>query len=87
MKITKYFWMALVIMVLLSFIPYILTMDAPAYDGSAVIGFPLVFNAYGGLCPPSSPCGFFSLTNLIADVLLILAVPVIVNYAVSRRLK
>ncbi|OGN04867.1 MAG: hypothetical protein A2925_03035 [Candidatus Yanofskybacteria bacterium RIFCSPLOWO2_01_FULL_44_22] len=51
-----------------SFVSYFMTADAPAYDGSQVMGFPLGFYFYGGLCPDGGVCRSFSIANFAVDL-------------------
>ena len=84
MKFTKGFWITLAIMIVLFILPTILTYSAPFVDGVRVYGFPLVFNSEGGFCPPPG-CGHtFSYPNLIIDLLILIVVPVIVNFIVLK---
>lgn len=49
-NITVYVLIAIVLFLAASFIPYFLTASAPAHDGQQIMGWPLSFYSYGGLC-------------------------------------
>lgn len=83
MKFTKSFWIALIIMIGLFILPTVLTFNAPTYDGNILYGFPLPFYLYGGMCL-GDPCESFSLTNLIIDLLTLVAIPFVVNFIVLK---
>ena len=84
MKFTKSFWITSAIMIVLFIIPTILTYGAPAYDGQRVYGFPLAFNSEGGLCPPPGCEYTFNYLNLIIDLLILIVIPLIVNFIVLK---
>lgn len=84
-KLTKIYWITLLIMIILFFTPYLLTFQAPAADGTAVIGFPLYFYSHGGGFCISEPCSdFFSITNITIDILLILLIPILAEYTFQK---
>jgi hypothetical protein len=78
--LTKYFWISFAFLVVLFFIPYVITYNAPFVDGSRVIGFPLTAYSYGGWCVVSQSCYGFIPRAFIVDVLIIIVTPLIVNY-------
>jgi len=84
MKFTKPFWFILAVMIVLFILPTILTYNAPFADGTRVYGFPLVFNAQGGFCYGSSCEHAFSYLNLVIDLLILVVVPLLVNYIILR---
>ena len=89
MKFTKGFWITSGVMITLFILPTILTYGAPAYDSQRTYGFPLSFYSWGGLCysPDGGKlCTSFSTTNLVLDVIILIAVPFIVNF-ISNKLK
>jgi len=73
-------------MIVLFFLPLLLTWDAPARDGATQIGFPLVVYSYGGWCVRLNSCTGFSLKNLIIDSIIIGMTPLVINY-VSVKIK
>ena len=91
MKFTKGFWIALVIIVVLFILPTILTYGAPAYDGSMIFGFPLPYYSFGGLCLSSDGggkmCSSFSTLNLVIDLIILVGLPLLVNYLILRNKK
>lgn len=89
MQLTKSFWITIIVMSTLFFVPYLLTRNAPSYDGSAVFGFPIPFYSWGGLCPSSDGfggiCKSFSVVYLLIDVAFLIGSPFVVNF-ISLRL-
>ena len=90
MKLTKYFWTALLIMMILFLVPYLKTKDHPDVDGRAIWGFPFTFYSYGGECYNEevggfSCKGFFNPVYLILDMLIILLVPFVINYIIVKN--
>jgi hypothetical protein len=88
MKLTKGFWIVLIIMIILFALPTFLTYRAPTYDGIRTDGFPLRFNSEGGMCisPEGNgvDCGSFSLTYLIIDIMILIGLPILVNFIVLK---
>jgi hypothetical protein len=80
MKFTKVFWIALGIMIIVFILPTLLTYNAPSYDGSRIYGFPLRFYSVGGLCLTGEQCSFFSSMNLIIDLIILIGLPILINY-------
>ena len=80
MKLSKVFWIALIIMIILFVLPTIFTWGAPAYDGSRTYGFPFTFYSFGGLCISGEMCSSFSVLYLIIDLVLLIGLPLLVNY-------
>ena len=62
-------------MIGLFFIPYLMTMNAIAYDGYVKIGFPLTVYSYGGYKPVRS----FFLKNLVVDLIIVISMPFVLN--------
>jgi hypothetical protein len=84
MKLTIGFWIALAIMAVLFILPTISTYSAPFVDGIRVYGFPLIFNSEGGDCLPPGCDHTFSYLNLIIDLLILSAIPFIVNFIILK---
>ncbi len=84
MKLTKWFWISLTIMIFLFILPTILTFNYPAQDAPRRYGFPLVFYKEGGLinCPGGVCPASFEMLNLIIDIAILIIVPFIVNFAI-----
>lgn len=85
MKITKGFWIALGIMIVLFILPTILTYNDIAFDGTRNYGFPLTFYSVGGFCMAGVECSTFSVWYLIIDLIVLIGVPFIVNYFLSKK--
>lgn len=86
MKISKSFWIALFIMTALFIAPTVITYQQPYTDGVRTYGFPFTFNSEGGLCPPPG-CGHtFSYLNLALDIMILVAIPFIVN-AIAMKMR
>jgi hypothetical protein len=79
MLFTKYFWIPLIIMITLFFIPFFLTANSLAYDGQAKIGFPFTCFSYGGETVTGHPAKVFSFEMLIVDIFIIILVPFLIN--------
>ncbi len=97
MKPRTLFFILLFITTCFFIFPYFQTMDAPAHDGSTVIGFPLtVYNFGGGMCAWDGPSGggkgqcpaeTWELTNtlrLLIDLIFITGISFIVSYGYYR---
>ena len=78
------FALTVTIFLIASFVPYFLTADAPAYDGQQIMGFPLPFRSYGGLCP-EGVCKSFSAINLVLDFLLAHIVALGISFIIKRK--
>ena len=85
MKVTKGFWIALGIMIVLFILPTILTYNDIAFDGTRNYGFPLTFYSVGGFCMAGAECSTFSVWYLIIDLIVLIGVPFIVNYFLSKK--
>ena len=87
MKLTKWFYISLAIMAVL----FLISTTSFTYDGSDIgwkKGFPLVYETGGAFCPPDFSCGFFSIVNLITDLIIMLAiVPFVVNFVALKLTK
>ncbi len=80
--INRSFWITLLLMVILFFLPGLLSAGAPAWDGQQVHGFPLVYAYYGGLCfdpdmEEGVTCRGFRPENLVIDLSLLVVIPLI----------
>ena len=87
MKLKKGFWITLGILIILFILPTILTYRAPTYDGTRTYGFPLTYYSFGGLCfSPNGgeECSYFSSLNLIIDLLILIGLPLLVNYLILK---
>jgi len=87
MKLTIGFWIALVVMIILFFMPTVLTYNAPAYDGERVYGFPLPYYSWGGFCfspDGGQMCRFVSYPFMIIDLLILVGIPLGVNLILLR---
>ncbi len=82
MKLTKSFWIVLVVMIVLFVLPTIESYNAPMIDGPVVFGFPLEFYSEGGL--RAFPCGNFNYRNLLLDIFVLLATPLVVNFILIK---
>lgn len=84
MKLTKAFWITLGIMLVIFVLPTISTYNLPYVDGVRIYGFPFVFKSEGGMCPPPG-CGHsFSYLNIVLDLLILIAIPLIVNAIIIK---
>lgn len=64
-------------------LPTYLTWEAPFVDGQRKYGFPVTFYAWGGLCPESNVCAYFSPWSLFIDLLIVVWVPALVGILVQ----
>jgi hypothetical protein len=87
MMLSKAFWISLCVMIILFFVPFLLTMSAPNRDGQAKWGFPLFFASYGGETLNGTMYSAFSVWILILDLLIMIAVPLIVNMFYKKNMK
>lgn len=101
MKPKNLFFILLSVTIGLFIFPYFQTMDAPAYDGSVLIGFPVkVYNFGGGMCAWDGPNGrggkgqcppeVWGLDNTVyflIDLIFIIGLPFIVSYGYYRLRK
>jgi hypothetical protein len=67
-------------MAALNILPYIVTRDAPRWDGYQVIGFPMTFREFGGF----SPGTYFSIEACALDVVIGLVAAVAMGYGWAR---
>lgn len=85
MKIKKEFWISLAVMIILFIIPTILTYNDIAFDGTRDYGFPLTFYSVGGFCMAGEACYSFSIFYLIIDLIVLIGVPLLINYLLNKK--
>ncbi len=84
MKFTKGFWITLAIMIVLFVLPTILTYSSPSVDGIRIYGFPLKFYSEGGYCAWPGCEHTFSYLNFFIDLVILISVPLIVNFIILK---
>lgn len=85
MRLTKYFWITQTLLLTLQIVPWIFTKDAPTYDGSAMVGFPLPFYLYGGECPLGACPSTVIWWAFIIDAAVFLGMSLLVNLFFIRK--
>lgn len=77
---SKYFWIALALMLALWIYPTWQTWNARHTDGATVYGFPMIFLAVGGECVERCDESL-RVGALALDLLILLALPLVANFA------